>query len=231
MKDTTRICKICFNKIYTNNIHSLLYNEPICSKCLKELNPVFKKFKIEDVEALAIFEYNEVLKKLIYQFKGCLDYELKDVFIAYFNNELKEKYKNYYILPIPSFKEKDLKRGFNQVEEMFSSLKLPILKDVLIKKKDDNQHLKSYVERTKVKDNFLVTNKEILRNKNILICDDICTTGSSLKAAVDLIKPYVNKDLKIVVIAKREFSKEELEKIKDKRFVLSWLLWFAQECL
>ena len=104
---------------------------------------------------------------------------------------------------------------------MFSSLKLPVLKDVLMKKKDDNQHLKSYVERTKVKDNFLVTNKEILRNKKILICDDICTTGSSLKAAVDLIKPYVNKDLKIVVIAKREFSKDELEKIKDKRFVLS----------
>ena len=58
-------------------------------------------------------------------------------------------------------------------------------------------------------------------NLPVLILDDICTTGSSLKAAVDLIKPYVNKDLKIVVIAKREFSKEELEKIKDKRFVLS----------
>lgn len=231
MKTTTKICKICFNRIYTNNIHSFLYNEPICSKCLKELNPVFKKFKIEGIESLAIFEYNETLKKLIYQFKGCLDYELKDIFLAYFVKELKEKYKNYYILPIPSFKQKDLNRGFNQVEEIFSCLNLPILKDVLIKKRDDDQHLKSYVERTKVKDNFLLLNKEILRDKNILICDDVCTTGSSLKATIELIKSYITKDVKILVVAKREFSKDELEKIKDKRFVLSWLLWFAQVCL
>lgn len=220
-KNITRICKICFKEIYINNLHSFLFNVDICSHCLTNLNPVFKYFKIETISALALYEYNETLKKLIYQFKGCKDFELRSVFLTYFLDNLKSKYKNYYILPIPSYVENDIERGFNHVEEIYKPLGLPILKGILVKKRNENQHLKSYFERTKVKDNFSIINGENLNGKNILLADDICTTGSSLKAAIELIKPYSNRKIKMLVIAKRELSKKELEKMKDKSFVLS----------
>lgn len=62
---------------------------------------------------------------------------------------------------------------------------------------------------------------EVIKNKKILICDDICTTGSTLKAIIELVKKGNPKDIKILVVAKRDFSKKELEQLKDPSFVLN----------
>ena len=65
---------------------------------------------------MAIYDYNETIKKLIYQFKGCYDYELKDVFLFRYVTYLKWKFNDYILVPAPSSKVDDEKRGFNHAE-------------------------------------------------------------------------------------------------------------------
>jgi len=208
-----RICKICFNEISFNSCHNFLNQDlMVCSSCLKKLNQQFKIFKFYDYDALAIYNYDGLIKEKIFEFKGCGDYELNNIFIAPFKNELRILYKNYVIVPAPSFKDNNEKRGYNHVIEMFSFLKLEIV-DCLIKTKDVYQHLSNFKEREKVKNIIELQTNYNFENKKILLVDDILTTGSTLKACIDLLIKKRPKNIKILVVAKRNFTKEEREKI------------------
>ena len=220
LMDTTKICKVCFESIQLNSFHNLTNNLCICYSCIKQMNPIFKSFEIDKVKALAIYHYNDYLKKLIFQYKGCLDYELKDIFITPYINELKILYKNYYMLVVPSSKEKIKERGFNHCLEMFKPLGLKTIEPIE-KIKDEKQSDKTYLERLKVKENLILVDKEINKNKKILIVDDICTTGSTLKAVINLLREADVKKMKILVIAKRDFTKKELKQLEDPSFVLN----------
>lgn len=218
-KVSAGVCKICFKDLSVDSFHSLVTSTIICSSCLNKMDPKFKSFNVDGIKALSLYPYNDEIKRLIYCFKGCQDYELKDVFLSYFIKELKNKYKGYYLLPVPSSKKHDEERGFNQVIEIFKPLNLEMLL-ILEKVNDETQKEKTLKERINSKGMFKIKNKETISGKKILIVDDICTTGSSLRAVIALIKDLSPKDIKILVVAKRDFTKEELEKIKDKDLIL-----------
>ena len=177
----------------------------MCFSCLLECDPKFIDFKIEDIQGLSIYEYNEKLKELIYKFKGCYDIELKDVFLYPYENELSLIYKGYIIIPIPSYFEDDEVRGFNHVELIFSNLKLEMVK-ALEKVEKVKQSEKNQKQRQQIKKYLKVKNIDKIKNKKILLVDDICTTGSTLKAAIDLLKEAAPKDIKILVLCKREMD-------------------------
>ena len=44
--------------------------------------------------------------------------------------------------------------------------------------------------------------------KNILIVDDVFTTGSTIRAAIDLVKQAKPKNIKVLVMAKTVFKDE-----------------------
>ena len=192
---------------------------PLCDKCLSELNPYFKHFEIEGIKALAIYRYEDKIKKLIFQFKGCKDYELKDTFIAPYKVELLMRFHNYSLVPLPSSQESDLERGFNHVEEIFKALNLPMLK-VLYKKVKHKQSDGHFKDRVNVDKVIGIKDGECLRNRKILIVDDVCTTGSSIRCAIKLVKEYEPKDIKILVVSKRDFTDEEIKIIGNSFEVL-----------
>ena len=194
-------------------------NQIICNSCLKSLDPKLQKFKINDIEGLSLYNYNETLKKLIFLYKGNKDYELKDVFLSYYVTFLRYKFKGYEIIYVPSFKDKVIERGFDHVRSMYECLNLKENSKV-IKLKNEKQSSKNYKERQKTDGLFKLENPELIKNKKILIVDDICTTGATLKEISKLIKNYHPKDVKILVVAKRNFTKEELKHIENKDFIL-----------
>ena len=73
---------------------------PICRTCQNEMRPKFIKFKVEGHNATSIYDYNPFIKKLIYQYKGCYDYELNKAFISMFAKEIKLRYSSYILNPI-----------------------------------------------------------------------------------------------------------------------------------
>ena len=216
LNDITPCCKICFKDIYIESLHTFLFpSQLICKSCIKEMNPIFKEFKLLNIKGLSIYRYNETLKKLIFLYKGNKDYELKDVFLFNYINVLKLRYKNYEIVYVPSSKEKIIEKGFDHVREMFKHLNLKEGVKI-VKTRNEKQSDKTYKERLKIKNLFKIEEYKNIEGKKVLIVDDICTTGSTLKAIINLLIPLKPKLIEILVIAKRDFSKEEKSRIHNK---------------
>lgn len=55
--------------MFSKNIH-------VCDMCFQKYQAKFIEFKIDKVKGIAIYEYDESIRELIYQFKGCYDIEL-----------------------------------------------------------------------------------------------------------------------------------------------------------
>lgn len=203
----TTYCKKCYKDKNYESFHSFFNSEfAICNKCLIKMNPIFYNFKFHGVKGLAIYEYNQELKSLIYLLKGCNDFEIRDVLIKPYKIEINNLYRNYSIIPIPSFKDNDALRGYNHVEALFEVLKLPMIK-CLEKIENISQHNLNFYDRHKTKKIFKIDEKIDLSQKKILLVDDIMTTGETLKNCLELIKTKNPKEIRILVLAKRFLKK------------------------
>ena len=173
----------------------------VCSQCQKEMEALFIRFKVDRYDAISIYYYNPFIKKLIYQFKGCYDYELCDVFLHEFYNYLKLVYFNRVVIPIPSYKNDDELRGFNHVMEIFKRMGLTIL-DILEKTEKHKQAISTVDERHKIYKYLAIKEPIDLSKKNVLIVDDVYTTGSTMKSAINLVEKLNPKSIKVLVVAK-----------------------------
>ena len=180
----------------------MLYkNTHVCDQCFKRFKATFKEFKIQNFQGLSIYDYDENIRELLYQFKGCYDVELGSLVLEPYINYIRYKYIGYYLLPIPSYYKDDIRREFNHVIEAFNSMNLPYIS--IIEKKDEyKQSDQRKEDRINIKYHLKVSNLEMINNKKILIVDDVVTTGSTLRACINLIKSGHPKDIKILTIAK-----------------------------
>lgn len=106
---------------------------------------------------------------------------------------LLENFKNPLLIPIPLSQKRKKERGYNQAELICKKLisldlekNLKLETNVLIKTKD-TAHQAQIENRTKRLKNiigsFCVTNKERIQRKNIILIDDVITTGATLTEA------------------------------------------------
>jgi competence protein ComFC len=215
LKKQTHTCKSCFKDIRYNSFHSLINSEVmICDDCLYYAKPIFKDFRIDGVKGLAIYEYNSYIRSKMFTYKICEDYELKDFFLAPYKLEFSLLYFGYIVVPIPSYKLDDERRGYNHVIEIFKCLKLQMI-TCLIKTEDIKQKLLNYDERQEIGKHFKFDSSFNIKNKKILLVDDVITTGASMKAAIKILKENGAKKIKILSICKRELSDEEKKHLKN----------------
>ena len=195
-------CKICFEPITDISFHNVLSDQNIiCENCFSLFKAKFIHFNIDTIKCLAIYDYDDNIKNLLFKFKGCYDIELKDVFLSRYITYLKTIYKGYFLVPIPSFFMDDERRGFNHVVEMYSGLNFPMLK--IVEKSENHKQAKSKrKDRIMSKKRFKLTDKKSLKGKKILIVDDVYTTGSSVHAVIDLIKQLNPRKISVLVVAK-----------------------------
>lgn len=172
----------------------------ICHHCFVKFKPIFKHFKFEGCSALAIYEYDDFIRSLIYQFKTNLDIALGPLFLERYLH-LIYFYLGYKIALAPSHVSHDLERGFRPVEEIFKVLGLPLI-NLFIKTNEVKQVELSVEERKEVSKYIKLKENFNLKNQKILLVDDIMTTGSTLKAMVEILKEENVKKIKILVVAK-----------------------------
>lgn len=142
-------------------------------------------------------------RNLLYLFKGCGDYELREVFLSRFRRELKIRFAGYSVIPAPSNEAEDEKRGYNHVVEIAKSLDLPIL-PLLFKNKPFKQSARSFSERRKVKDDLSLKNGSPIVREKILLMDDVVTTGETMKAMIDLVRPLRPKKIRFLALATKK---------------------------
>lgn len=96
------------------------------------------------------------------------------------------------MLPVPLHWEKKLRRGYNQSEMIARGIQsvtgIPVGKNLVASKSHRTQTSLSSEQRIKnTKDIFTVKNALSLQGKNIMLVDDICTTGATLLSAGEAI--------------------------------------------
>ncbi len=204
----TKVCKLCFKEIKDNSVRALIKPHlSLCFNCYKRLRPHFISFQIYKYKGLSLYYYDSDIRSLLYQFKGCYDYELKQIFFERYVNELRLKYLGYVMVPIPSYEEDDLKREFNHVVEMFSLLKIPI-KKLIRKTSPFKQADHNKKERKEISKHLELIETKPLTHSKILLVDDVYTTGSTMKAAIKLLEKLKPKDIKVLVMAKTRNDKD-----------------------
>lgn len=154
--------------------------EKTCKQCLK-YDFVYKK-------GISLLCYEGFARDAIHRFKYKNHPEYAKIFaqLMYDYSEDKTFFNANYLIPIPMFIKKKKSRGFNQAELIaneFSKISnIPVLEDVLIRiKKTKKQSDLNFKERqNNIKDAFKVERSDRIKNKNILLIDDIYTTGSTI---------------------------------------------------
>ena len=197
------LCKVCNqekNEFYLNDL-LVIKKHNICKSCFDEFKIIKEKTIINNFECLSLYEYKGLIRDLIFQLKGLKDYELKDVFLEFYIDELQYKYFDYVITFAPSFYLDDEQRGFNHVEAIFSNLHNKKIK-LFFKKENYKQSNQKYNDRKNVKKIIDIDKSKVKGLKKVLIVDDVLTSGSTLKACSSLLIKEGVTQIKMLTICK-----------------------------
>ena len=202
-----KVCGFC-DKINNN---SLCKNcELILSKYEKNCIKDCAKEKYFDYLFCAL-KYENIVREKIIQYKFNEKSYLYKTFakIIIKNKKIYGFLKLYdIIITVPMFKNKKAVRGYNQSEliakEIGKQWGLAFEKDILIKIK--NTQVQSTLNKTQrvenVKDAFDVKDNTKVKNKKIVLIDDIYTTGSTVNECSKILKKAGAKEICVVTIAK-----------------------------
>ena len=156
---------------------------------------------LDGIKTTSLFVYNDKVKQMLYQCKGCFDYEMADVFLSRQRSFLKRKYKKWVLVPAPSYEAKDQVRGFNHVEEIFKGLERPFIH--AIEKKDNvKQADLNYAERQRIGKHLAWKDEADVAGLNILFVDDLLTTGATAKACARMLLEHGANKVEILVMAR-----------------------------
>ncbi|MDO5027921.1 MAG: ComF family protein [Bacillota bacterium] len=187
-----KICLIC-----NRQTQSFTY---ICDSCLELFSPkaerVTRSFTYVD-EAYSCFYYGSLLKETIRLFKFAqkryLAYLFGEILIdKIFSLGLNKKVD--LLLPVPIHKNTLAKRGYNQVEliadQICKDTKIKLQTNNLIKIKmtQEQARLDMFARQTNLIDSFQVFQPEKIKDKNILLLDDMITTGSTIEECAKVLK-------------------------------------------
>ena len=208
-KDKNWICDECLNKLNSElklkKIRIDKNNSEKIYKVIYKTNNIIKIFYL--------FEYKDLIRKKIIEFKfNDKSYLYKTFSNIILKNKKICKLLNSYdiIIPVPMFEKKKSKRGYNQTEliskEISKRLDITFNNNILFKiKENKTQSLLNYHERKQnVLNVYKINNSEMknVRNKKIILFDDIYTTGFTVKECIKELEKLNPKKIDVLVLAK-----------------------------
>lgn len=187
---TGKTCDICGGR--------MIGESSICDEC--------KNNKYYFAKNYSIFEYSDDMQKGILSFKSGRKY-LGNYFSDIIRNYiLKNKLSFDIIIPVPIHKNRRKERGFNQSEILVESLKdiYTVDKDVMTRTKDTPHQTGLNRENriSNLENAFEIVNKDKIKNKVILLIDDIYTTGSTLNECSKTLLEAQSKEIICLCLAR-----------------------------
>ncbi len=192
-------CLMCGKDFDENgSLREILFEEDLlCETCRSGWKENKRNDKVGQYKMKSSWIYNDAFKTCLIQYKEAGDEALKDIFLYPVKKGVRKYLKGYTLLLMPSTKEKLEQRGFSHLRYMFSCLKLPMLDPFIT---EQNQKGKSLKERNAIGKSMYLKENIKLPYK-IALVDDVYTTGSTIRGALDCINQKQHK-IKIYTVAR-----------------------------
>ena len=191
-----KICGECRKDI-------VVIGNPKCVKCGKPLmseerlycNDCSRKKHFFEKGA-SVFEYSGVFRESLYRFKYGNAREYADFYgsvAADIYGRTVIGWKIHVIIPVPMYYRKEIKRGYNQAQVFAKSLSrythIGINEKCLIRKKNTlpQKELSDEMRKENLFKAFGVDKDQMSGCKNVLLVDDIYTTGSTIDACAKVL--------------------------------------------
>jgi ComF family protein len=198
-----RNCSACFVSLPSTQY-------VLCSNCYSQFKQPSKEliaseFKrkfaseniIKDFSTAFIFEADQPIQKIVHELKYnrrfgngvTLGKMAGKVLIEKFN-----KWNADFIIPIPLHSVKKAERGFNQaffIAKGISKVTAIRVKTGVVKRikfTETQTHLNSIERKQNIRNAFLLKKKKIIEGKNIILVDDVITTGATISECGRVLK-------------------------------------------
>ena len=213
-KEGSFLCAECFEK----HTHS---GNWYCPHCKKRIPPATdthcstnckKHSKIDAVFSIGYYA-NPALRELLHIYKFSSVAEIGALLGKKLATELANNNAcittDTLVIPVPLHKKRLRSRGFNQAEvlarHIAEALNLPLLTNILIKTKrtppqsgiDDHEK-----RRDNVAGVFTVIKPELIQKKDILLVDDIFTSGATMNECASVLKAAGARNIYGVAVAR-----------------------------
>lgn len=196
------ICTVCRNQL------------PLTDDNYNEENPIDRIFygrvNIKKANSLLFFTKTGIVKNIIHHLK----YKNQEQIGEFLGNWFGEIIKNDgslnnidIVIPVPLHKKRLKKRGYNQVtlfgQQLAFHLNADYAEGILIKTSNTKtQTKKGRIYRWQQSQSlFILSDIEFLRNKNVLLVDDVITTGATIEACATAIHCSENVNIFIATMA------------------------------
>lgn len=218
-----RQCVVCGRRLAPSE-------RTLCSVCVMHIprtlyqfdpdsNPMAQLFwhltPIERAAALMFYEPHAEMARMVYQLKYGNRPDIGEDLGRLMANEM--HYGRFFeginaLVPVPLSRKRQRQRGYNQSEMLAQGISdithLPVITKALVRKhfQQSQTHLSRYERQENVANMFHLIDDTPLKNKHILLIDDICTTGSTLIACANAIKHIEGIRISVLTLG---FTKRE----------------------
>ncbi|MGG5179744.1 ComF family protein [Bacillus sp. MM09(2025)] len=162
-------------------------NDQLCQDCSRW------KERLDSTTVLvknrSVYAYNDLMKDVLSRFKFRGDTALAELFKQDVQAIFKRSFsiKEPVLIPIPLSKERLNERGFNQSVILASLIGQPI-QQPLVKIHQSKQSKKKKNERLDQKGMFQINQTDAIVQRDVILIDDIYTTGATIYDAARILK-------------------------------------------
>ncbi|WP_350293206.1 phosphoribosyltransferase family protein [uncultured Croceitalea sp.] len=177
------LCTVCRNDL------------PITDYNFLEENPVdrifYGRIPVKKATSFLFFSQNGIVKQLLHHLKYKNQESIGAFLGDWYGEILKEQdglEQIDAIIPVPLHHKKLKKRGYNQIDlfakRLAHHLNVKFLKDVLIKTANTKTLTKKsrFNRWQSTEELYQIVDSELLKNKKVLLVDDVITTGATIEA-------------------------------------------------
>jgi len=185
-----------------------LFGKPSLVKEIECMSPEeYHKKAVASHHEHALFSYKDPLvQTLIWNIKYRKNIAFLKLIAKILQKEIpiRTYFQDPLIIPVPLSDTRRRERGYNQIEEILKYIEGFNIENTLVKK---IKHTKNQTKLTRkerrqnLQDVFIVTNTQRIINREVVVIDDVITTGTTLTKIAQTLKKVGAKKVFVLAIA------------------------------